>query len=207
MAVRDTLNKVEELVAGASHLPLTGKALIDEDELSALIDELRHALPQELDRAEEIIRERDNTIKAAQEQAEKIIKQAEQRAERLVNENDIVLQARENARMVVSQAHQKSNEIIERARADARQLKTQATQYVNQSLDQLIAHVTNTFNGVQAAEANLEQARQVLHQAKVTMNQEVYSYSQAQTQPQPPQQPQPQNYQQPPQNYQQPPQI
>lgn len=200
MAVRDTLNKVEELVAGASHLPLTGKALIDEDELSGLIDELRHALPQELDRAEEIIRERDNIIKSAQEQADKIIKQAEQHAERLVDENDIVTKARENARMVVSQAHQQSNEIIERARAESRQLKSQAKQYVNQSLDQLISHVTNTFNGVQAAEAGLEQARQVLHQAKVAMNQDAYAYSQAQAQPPPqqPKQPQPQNYQQPP---------
>ena len=97
MAVRDTLNKVENLVAGASHLPLTGKALIDEDELSALIDELRNALPQELDRAEQIIRDRESMIQSAQQQAEKIIKDAQRQAERLVDENDIVLKARKNA--------------------------------------------------------------------------------------------------------------
>lgn len=194
MAVRDTLNKVENLVAGASHLLLTGKLLIDEDELTALIDELRHALPQELDRAEEIIRERDNILKTAQEQADRIIKQAEKRAEMLVDENDIVTKARENARTVVTQAHQKSNEIVERARSQARQLQDNANLYANQVLDQLIANVTNTFNGVQAAEANLEQARQVLQQSKITVNQNAYAYSQSQDYQQPP----PQNYQQQP---------
>ena len=186
MAVRDTLNKVENLVAGASHLLLTGKLLIDEDELTALIDELRHALPQELDRAEEIIRERDNILKTAQEQADRIIKQAEKRAEMLVDENDIVTKARENARTVVTQAHQKSNEIVERARSQARQLQDNANLYANQVLDQLIANVTNTFNGVQAAEANLEQARQVLQQSKITVNQNAYAYSQSQDYQQPP---------------------
>lgn len=196
MAVRDTLNKIEELVAGASHLFLTGKALIDEDELSALIDELRHALPQELDRAEQIIRDRDNLIKAAQEQADSIIKQAEKRAEILVDENDIVTKARENAKLVVSQAHQQSSEIIERARFQSNSLQEQVNTYANQVFDQLIAHVINTFNSVRAAESGLEQAQQVLQQAKITMNQNAYNYVQSQQQTNPP--PPPQNYQQPP---------
>ena len=199
MAVRDTLNKIEELVAGASHLFLTGKALIDEDELSALIDESRHALPQELDRAEQIIRERDSMIKAAQDQADAIIKQAEKRAERMVDENDIVTKARENARLVVSQAHQQSNEILDRARFQSRQLQDEVNNYANQVFEQLIAHVLNTFNGVRAAESGLEQAQQVLQQAKITMNQNAYNYAQSQAQAQAQQSPPPQS----PQNYQQ----
>ena len=62
MAVRDTLNKVENLVASAWHLPLTGKATIDEEKLVQLVDELRDGLPQELEQAENIIRERDNIL-------------------------------------------------------------------------------------------------------------------------------------------------
>ena len=201
MAVRDTLNKIENLVASASHLPLTGKALIDEDELVHLIEDLRKDLPQELDRAEQIIRDRENMIRSAQDQAEKIIKQAEQRAEKLVDENDVVTKARKNAQMIITEAHRQSNEMTERARLQSRQLQEDANQYANQVFDQLIAHVLNTFNGVRAAESGLEQAHQVLQQAKITMNQNAYAYAQTQPAQAPPvqQQPQPQNYQQTPQ--------
>lgn len=204
MAVRDTLNKVENLVAGASHLPLTGKALIDEDELSALIDELRNALPQELDRAEQIIRDRENMIQSAQQQAEKIIKDAQRQAERLVDENDIVLKARKNAQAVTTEAHQQSNAILENARQQARHFQEEVNAYANQVFDQLIANVTNNLNEIQTTVASLEHGLQVLQQAKMAMNPGAYvpPYSQ----PPPGYQPAPQqNYQQPPPpNYQQP---
>ncbi|MBR3746411.1 MAG: hypothetical protein IKN27_05560, partial [Selenomonadaceae bacterium] len=44
--------------------------------------------------------------------------------------------------------------------------------YANQVFDQLISYVTNTFQGVQQAQAGLESARQVLQQAKLSMNQQ-----------------------------------
>ena len=37
MAVRETLDKIEYLVSGASHLPLTGKVIIDEEKLTQMI--------------------------------------------------------------------------------------------------------------------------------------------------------------------------
>jgi len=100
MAVRDTLNKIEELVASASHLPLTGKALINEDELLKLIEEFRNELPQELGHAENIINERNNIMQMAQVEADKIIKQAEKQAQKLVDENDVVIKAREKAHLL-----------------------------------------------------------------------------------------------------------
>lgn len=206
MSVRDTLDKVEDLVASASHLPLTGKALINEEELTALIEELRKALPQELDRAEQIIRDKDNMIQAAQQQAEKIIKDAQRQAERLVDENDIVLKARKKAQTVTTEAHQQSNAIIEHARLQARQFQDEVDKYANQVFDQLIANVTNNLNEIQNTVAGLEQARQVLQQAKMAMNQSAYAYSQTQAPP-PNYQPAPQQNYPPdsPANYQQPP--
>ena len=172
MAVRDTLNKIENLVASASHLPLTGKAVIDEDDLIHLVEDLRRDLPQELERAEEIMREKDNIVRTAQQEADNIVKQARTQAEQLVDENDIVVNAREKARLVLNQAQQQESEIMERTRQNSRQLQDDADRYANQVFDQLIAHVTNTFQGVQAAQSGLEQARQILQQAKMQMNQQ-----------------------------------
>lgn len=198
MAVRDTLNKIENLVASASHLPLTGKALITEDELLQLIDEFRNELPQELGHAEEIIRDQENIIRSAQHEAEKIIKQAEKRAVQLVDENDVVLKAREKARIIEIQAQQKATALLENSRIQAKQFQDGVNQYSNQVFDQLIINVANTANSINDIEIILKKAMQVLQQSKMAFNNQVYSNNQAQTQ-QPQQQTQPQQ----PQNYQQ----
>ncbi len=195
MAVRDTLDQIEKIVDNASHLPLTGKILIEDEELSHLVGELRRDLPQELERAEKILRDRDEIIKSAQEQADSIIKEAKLKAERLTDENDVVIKAREQARMVIAEAQRQESEILENTRQQARLLQEQADRYANQVFDQLIAHVDNTFQGVQAAEAGLQQAQQILKQSKFQMNkqsaQNAYasaSYGANQQQPQyPPQ--------------------
>ena len=95
MAVRDTLAKIENLAAGAPHLPLTNKMLISEMEFLNLVDELRNELPGELEHAEEVMKERDNILQNAQAEANNIIKQAQLQVEQLMDENDIVVKARE----------------------------------------------------------------------------------------------------------------
>ena len=72
---------------------------------------------------------------------------------------------------MIQQAHQQEQEIMERTMQNSKQLREDADRYANQVFDQLIIHVSNTFQGVQQAEQGLQQARQVLQQAKAQMNQ------------------------------------
>lgn len=201
MAVRDTLNKIEELVASASHLPLTGKALINEDELLKLIEEFRNELPQELGHAENIISERNNILRDAQIEADKIIKQAEKHAQKLVDENDVVIKAREKARVLEIQAQREYAAAVANNRAQIQQFQNGVNQYANQVFDQLIANVANTANSVNDLEIILKNAMQVLQQSKAALSQQAYANSQAQQiqnqqSQQPQQNQQPQNYQQ-----------
>lgn len=181
MAVRDTLNKIEELVAKAPHLPLTNKTIISEETLIHLVEDLRKDLPQELEHATEVMHERENIIKNAQAEADNIIKQAREEAARLVDENDIVVKAREKSRMVLSQAQQQEVEIMERTRRNSKQLQEDADNYANQVFDNLITFVTNTFQGIRQAQSGMENALQVLQQAKVTMNQQAAQQAYAQS--------------------------
>ena len=193
MAVRDTLNKIEELVASASHLPLTGKALINEDELLKLIEEFRNELPQELGHAEEIIRERENILRMAQQEADKIIKQAEKRSVKLIDENDVVIKAREKARIIEIQAQRECATTLSNNRLQAQQFQNGVNQYANQVFDQLIANVANTANSVNDLEIILKQAMQVLQQSKAALSQQAYANYQSQQMQD--YQPQPQDYQ------------
>ena len=93
------------------------------------------------------------------------------------------MKARERSQTVLNQAKQQEQEIVERTRINARQLQDDADRYANQVFDQLIAHVTNTFQGVQQAQAGLEQARQILQQAKIQMNKAAAQQAYAQSQP------------------------
>ena len=180
MAVRDTLNQIEDLVASSSHLWFTDRIMINDNDLIHLVEELRQELPLELERADEIMRERDKIIMSAQQEATNIVNQAKERAAQIVDENDLVIKAREKSQAVISQAQAQEQEIVERTRQNARELQDNADRYANQVFDQLIAHVTNTFQGVQQAQAGLEQARQILVQAKAQMNQQAYAQAQAQ---------------------------
>ncbi len=193
MAVRDTLNQIEDLVASSSHLWFTDRIMINDNDLIHLVEELRQELPLELERADEIMRDRDKIIMSAQQEATNIINQAQEKAAQIVDENDLVIKAREKSQAVMSQAQLQEQEIIERTKQNARELQDNADRYANQVFDQLIAHVTNTFQGVQQAQAGLEQARQILIQAKAQMNQQ--AMQQAYSQSQPTQQPQAYNSQ------------
>ena len=200
MAVRDTLNQIEDLVASSSHLWFTDRIMINDNDLIHLVEELRQELPLELERADEIMRERDKIIMSAQQEATNIVNQAKERAAQIVDENDLVIKAREKSQAVISQAQAQEQEIVERTRQNARELQDNADRYANQVFDQLIAHVTNTFQGVQQAQAGLEQARQILIQAKAQMNQQAMQQAYSQSQTQQPQQPQAYNAQVPGQN-------
>ena len=114
MAVRDTLNQIEDLVASSSHLPFTERIIINDNDLIHLVEELRQELPLEMERADEIMRERDSIIMSAQQEAKNIITQAEQRAAQIVDENDLVIKAREKSQAVLHQAQLQEQEILER---------------------------------------------------------------------------------------------
>ena len=170
MAVTDTLKKLEDLVADASHLPFSDKALVNDDEIVHLVEELRMDLPKELNRAAEIMQEQEGIIARANEQAKNIVSAAEARANQLLEESEIVIQAKERARAIMQQSQDQARELMEQSQANATRLQSDADAYANQVFEQMIAHVGSTFKGVQQAEAGLNQALIVLRTAKAQMN-------------------------------------
>ena len=74
--VEHTLDEVENLVVNASHVPLTGKSMIDENDLIHLVEELRQDLPLELNHAKEIMANESQIIEEAHREADSIITKA-----------------------------------------------------------------------------------------------------------------------------------
>ena len=176
MGVRETLDNIENMVATAKTFPFTGHILINDNDLVHYVEELRNDLPKELEKADAIMKQRE---------AEHIRKEAQDQAALMVEHSEIVMQSRQRGKEILQQTQQQSKEMIDAAKAQAQELQDNVDLYANQVFEQLIAHVSRTFEGVQQAQngvqqaatgvqqvtQGLQQALQVLQTAKAGLNQ------------------------------------
>ena len=167
MAVSDILDEIENLVVDGKHIIFTNKSVIEEPDLIRLVDALRNELPAQLQRAEQIMKDKDEILTEARDEAQHIVEQARERAARLVDENTVVRQAQEKAELIMEQAKAQEQEILERTMQMAQQRCDQANQYANQVFEHLLGNVTNAIAALQQGEFTLQQAKEALNQAPV----------------------------------------
>ena len=152
MKVLDLLEEVEEICDTSAGVPLTNKIMVDKAELLEIVEDIRKALPDEIQQAQFIKDERERILNDAKEEYETIIKDAEQRAEILVDQNEITTRSKQRAR-----------EIEDSAAAGAKQLKMSTYDYVDKVLydfeekmeylngqyfGEMFTNLQNTFQGI-----------------------------------------------------------
>lgn len=108
MKVFDLLEEIEEIVDTASGFPLTGKIMVDSEELLEIVREIRAELPQEMKQAQWLEGEQTRIQGEAKEKYETIIADAKAQADMLVDENEITRRAKEKAADILSTAEEKS---------------------------------------------------------------------------------------------------
>lgn len=134
-----TLDEMEELLEEAPHIPLTGRAVVDLDRVFALMDKLRKEIPEGVQQAHRVIRDRDRILTQAREEAETIIKEAQGYAEKLTRES-----------VVTQRAEEEAGRILDEARRQSRDVRLGAREYAGEVLEKL--------------EANLQKALAVVRQ-------------------------------------------
>lgn len=116
------LDRLQEVVESAPKIPLSGRSLVDEDEILDLVAKIRTALPEEMRRADALSSERDRILEDGQRRAERIIAQAEEQAARLLRESEIIQLAQREAERIVTEAQEQAYQLGSDARAYAKQL-------------------------------------------------------------------------------------
>ena len=116
------LDRLQEVVEVAPKIPLSGRSLVDEDEVLDLIAKIRNALPEEMRRAEALASERDLILEDGQRRAERIIAQAEEQAARLLRESEIIRLAQAEAERIVEEARRQAYEMESGAKSYAKKL-------------------------------------------------------------------------------------
>lgn len=127
MTLMELVDELEQLVQTASSIPLTGKTMLDKEEVLEIIRDIKSELPSEIKEAKQISTERDSIITSAHEEADRILAAARAHAEEMIREDELVLKANERAEELLTQAERESTQIREGARdyADSLLEKTQ----------------------------------------------------------------------------------
>ena len=93
MELHKILQEMEEHVANASRIPLTGKVMVDGDMILEFIDKIHASLPYELKQAQQILEQRDVIVEGALSQSKRIEVEAREQASHLTTETEVYREA------------------------------------------------------------------------------------------------------------------
>jgi hypothetical protein len=142
------VERLESLIANGRKLPLTTSVVVDQAAALDLIDELRHAIPEEVQSARRISAEGERIIERAQREAEDVIARAQEQAAFLIEERELTRAAQEE-----------SVRILEQADADAEEVRRGADEYAASILIGLEGEVVRTLQGIKRGIQLLDERR------------------------------------------------
>ena len=106
--IESLVDELEQIVSEAKS-PLTGggqKKIVDAQDVYEILDEIRREFPQEVTDARRIVKEEQETLDRAQQQASAIIADAQQQAMILAGDQEVVRLAQQQADAIRDQASQ-----------------------------------------------------------------------------------------------------
>lgn len=144
MDILNLLERIEDIIEEASKFPLSNKVMIDKEEVLEVINEIRLKLPDEINRASWVAKERQRILNEAQSEADELIEKVKEQQKYLVEENEITRQAQKYAKQLVEEAERTAND-----------MKIGAYNYSDEILSKLQEKIRE-INGI------IEQNREVL---------------------------------------------
>ncbi len=111
MDILNLLERIEDIIEEASKFPLSNKVMIDKEEILEVINEIRLKLPDEINRASWVAKERQRILNEAQSEADELIEKVKEQQKYLVEENEITRQAQKYADQLVQEAERKASDM------------------------------------------------------------------------------------------------
>ena len=97
MKIIDLLKEIEDILDSAGGFPLTGKVIVDPDEISDILKEIKNELPEEIQQAQWIQNERQRILDDARAEYDRLVNAAREKADQMVDTDDITLRAKKRA--------------------------------------------------------------------------------------------------------------
>lgn len=148
MDILHLVDRLEELFNESRTLPFTRSAVVDEDKMLDIIDQMRVTIPNEVKQAQQVLSQKDRVMAQAQEEANRIVALAREKAEQMVMHEAIVKTATARAEQILTQA-----------RTEAATIRRDADDYVIEGLQHLDSEMTRLQSQVRNGVRKLEEER------------------------------------------------
>ncbi|MCE5259976.1 MAG: hypothetical protein LLG44_13105 [Chloroflexi bacterium] len=135
--IQQLIDYMERLVGKAMHLP-GGKVVLDQNELTNLIEQMRMAIPSEVKQAQQVLADRQQMLNQAHDESASIIRQAQVKASQHLSDH-----------VLVQQAEQEASTILQDANDEAANIISGADDYAEESLRQLAQSVAQLNSVIQ----------------------------------------------------------
>jgi cell division septum initiation protein DivIVA len=149
MDALELIASLDDLVKKAKRVPFSDDVRVNQQQIRAMLDEIRAALPEEIKEAGWIVQERQELLSEAKREAERIGEQAREHQAELVSRHELI-----------RQAEQAAEEIIERARAHERELRLGADNYAEETLATLELSLTKRIAAIERGRGRLRSSDQ-----------------------------------------------
>lgn len=167
MKIDELLKEIEEIINTASSVPLTGKIMIEGEEIINILNEIESVLPDEIKAARWIQNEKDRILNEARNEYDTVINDAKRQAEALVEESEILAKVKK-----------RSQEIMHITDENVKRLKMSTYDYMDSVLykfqeemvqlkgmyDEMFTNLESTFNRVEMmVNQNREEIKEMAH--------------------------------------------
>jgi F0F1-type ATP synthase membrane subunit b/b' len=136
------VDRLEALVNSSRRVPLSSRIMVEEEDLLALIGQMRQTIPGEIKQARRVLQDREQIIKGAQTEAEKIVNLARERAEYMINNEGVLTVAKERGEQVLTDAQRDA----QTTRGEIDEYAIDVLSHLEQQLEQ---HLVQVRNGLQ----------------------------------------------------------
>ena len=147
------IEELEDLINDAKS-PISGggaKKIIDANTAYQILDDMKGALPEEFQKARRILRERDEMLTSAEEEAAHIVQDARDHANMLASEQE-----------VVRLAHNQAEEIRRDAEKDAREIRYWAENSAEETFGKLAGEMQQVIDKTQGLLEQVSYCRNLL---------------------------------------------
>lgn len=135
MDVLNLLSEIEDIVDGGTTLPFSSKVMVDQFEILDIIKEIRIALPDDLERASLISKDKNKILEEANDMAESIIATANDTAEAIIAQAESTYHELVDKEEITQGAKKKADEIVGCAQDNAKEIQLGAMEYADAILD------------------------------------------------------------------------
>src|SRR6186997_929968 len=150
MDVLVLIDKLDDLVHNAKAVPLTDQVRIDREEIYDILDQMRATIPEEIKQARWIVKERQEMLGEAREQAVREASQTE----------------------IVKLAERQAQEIVEDARRQARETRLEMEDWADSILSTLEVNLDKFLGAVRRGRERLHERSQESVVAGITDEQQ-----------------------------------